>query len=63
MPAPPSPPPSSPNDLEISAKGDSVPPTLRKDVPLSQGRKHGPSGQNEALTCANNGTWKTCVLS
>ena len=49
--------------LEIPAKGDSVPPTVAKEVPLSQGRKHGCSGQSKALTCSNNGTCKSvCFL-
>ena len=62
MPVPPSLP-ASPSALERPRKGYSVPPTLTKDIPLSQGRKHARSAQNKALTCANNGTWKDCVLS
>ena len=62
MPAPPQPTPT-PSALERPCKGESVPPTLRKEVALSQGRKQAHSGQKEALSCANHGTWRESVLS
>ena len=63
-PAHPPPPSALETESERPGKGDSVAPLLsQKEVPLKQGRKQACSGQNDALTCASNRTWKECALS